>query len=273
MPSCRCCFSSPRGGGNGGTRKTSRCPRRPLPRSLRSFRWFHRESTIAEVSLAALETAKRGTWLALDEQARIRQFRALVLLSLQVAPLSAEPLALGELGSHLYSTPERNAAGSAIARTLVLLAPPTVSARSDIVTEESGTASGQLETGAAPLLIVLLVTACALAAAYLGTVISDAVYAVRFDDEVTRRMLAIQAQSIEVLSMHVERERIAGRELPFDDEERELLHSLEDTQRELATLQRRPLPKPFDGATEFVRTAAASLLPLGAILRSHSCFS
>jgi hypothetical protein len=175
-------------------------------------------------------------------------------------------LPLGELGPHLYSIPDRNAAGSAIARTLVLLAPGSVRAKSDIVTEESEKASGGFETGAAPLLVVFLVTACSLAAAYLGSVVAEAVHAVNFEDEVTKRMLAIQAQAIEVLSMHVERERIAGRELPFDDEERNLLVSLEDTQRTLASLQRRPLPTPFDGASEFVRSAAASMLPLGVIL-------
>jgi hypothetical protein len=230
------------------------------------FRWFHRETNPAAASLAALDTAKREAWLDLDEKTRARQFRAFVLLSLQVAPLSAEPLALGELGPHLYSTRDRNAAGSAIARTLVLLAPGSVRARSDIVTDEAGKASGEIETGAAPLVVVFLVTACALAAAYLGSVIAEAVHTVRFDDEVTRRMLSIQAQAIEVLSLHVERERIAGRELPFDETERNLLVSLEDTQRTLATLQSRPLPTPFDGASEFVRTAATSMLPLGALL-------
>ncbi len=240
-------------------------PHMPAPAPT-FFRWFHRESNPAVLSLAALDTAKRGAWLELDEKTRARQFRAFVLLSLQVAPLSAEPLPLGALGSSLYSTPDRNAAGSAIARTLVLLAPAGLRARSDIVTEESEKASGEIETGAAPLLVVFLVTACALAAAYLGSIAAEAVHAVNFEDEVTKRMLAVQARAIEVLSMHVERERIAGRELPFDDEERSLLISLEDTQRKLATLQSKPLPTPFEGASEFVRTAAASMLPLGAIL-------
>ncbi|MDC3958551.1 hypothetical protein KEG38_32145 [Polyangium jinanense] len=218
------------------------------------------------MSLASLEVAKREAWLELDQKALARVFRAFVLLSLQVAPLSAEPRTLGELGPHLYSTPDRNAAGSAIARTLVLLAPRNVLARSDIVTEESEKGSGEFETGAAPLLIVLLATASALAAAYLGNVVGESVHAVNFDDEVTKRMLSTQARAIEVLSMHVERERIAGRELPFDETERQLLVSLEDTQRKLATLQRRPLPTPFEGATEFARSATASLLPLGMLL-------
>jgi hypothetical protein len=64
----------------------------------------------------------------------------------------------------------------------------------------------------------------------------------------------------------VERERIAGHQLPFDDQERALLVGLEDQQRQLATLQRRPLPKPFDGATEFLRTAARSALPVALIV-------
>jgi len=237
----------------------------PSP-GIRVFRWFHRDDNLANVTRAALDTALRGAWMELDEAKRRRQFRAFVLLSLRVAPLSSRDVTLGELGPHLYSSQERNAAGSAIARTLVLLVPGSVHARSDVVTEAALPATGVVETGLAPALVVVLVTLCALAAAYLGSVGIEGIHAVNFNNEVTKRMLATQARALEVLSLHVERERIAGRELPFDESERALLYALEDTQRSLATLQRKPLPTPFQGATEFVRSSAQSILPMAGIL-------
>ncbi|TKC93710.1 hypothetical protein [Polyangium fumosum] len=196
-----------------------------------------------------------NAWLSLDRKARARQFRALVVVSLRVAALTTKPVPLGRLGPDLYSTPERNAAGAAIARTLVLLAPQGLRPVSDIQTDEASPAQGALETGLIPVATVLLVTACALAAAYLATMISQAVHAVNFDDEVTTRLLAVHAQALEILSIHVERERVAGHELPFNEAERAWLIGLEDAQRRLATMRGRPLPSPFHGATQFTRAA------------------
>lgn len=231
-----------------------------------AFRWIHVESQLAAAAHAALDVAKREAWLELDAKNRARLFRALLVVSLQIAPLMIHPVPLGQLGPHLYNSQERNAAGSAIARTIVLLAPDRIRTASDVVTHESDRAQGSLETGALQtVVIVLLVTACALAAAYVGSLAAEAVNAVNFNDEVTKRMLSTQARAIEILSMHVERERIAGRQFPLDDAELSVLRSLEDTQRALATAQSRPLPSPFDGATQFVRTASLSLMPLAAM--------
>jgi hypothetical protein len=70
------------------------------------------------------------------------------------------------------------------------------------------------------------------------------------------------------MALHLERERLAGHELPFDEAEISLLKALEDQQRTLATMQGRPLPSPFRGATEFVQAtteAATSFLPIAVI--------
>src|SRR5689334_8037357 len=98
----------------------------PAPLPSPAFRWFHIESQLAATSHASLDVAKREAWMELDTKARARLFRAFLLLSLQVAPLSTESVPLGALGPHLYGTQERNAAGSAIARTISLLAPDGV---------------------------------------------------------------------------------------------------------------------------------------------------
>src|SRR5689334_20146878 len=76
------------------------------------FRWFHIESQLAAAAHAALDVAKREAWLEVDAKTRARLFRAFVVVSLQIAPLSANSVPLGELGPHLYDSQERNAAGS-----------------------------------------------------------------------------------------------------------------------------------------------------------------
>ena len=237
----------------------------PNPSSPGVFRWMHQDSDLTTVGAAVLETAKHGTWTTLDKKKRARQFRAFVVMSLRIAPLSWRPVSLGQLGPHLYSTPERNAAGSAIARTLVLLAPEGIRPGSDIATNEGDPTEGTIETGVIHAVTILLVTVVAIAAAYLGGIAVQAIHAINFDDEITKRLLAAQARAMEILSLHVERERIAGRELPFDETERSMLHALEDVQRRLATLRHRPLPSPFQGATELVK-ATTSFLPMAILV-------
>jgi hypothetical protein len=231
------------------------------------FRWFHRERDLVSVTIDALATAKRGTWRQLGKKALVRQFRALMLATLRAATLSPdEPVHLGELGAFLYSTPERNAAASALARTFVLLGPPfQLRARRDVLSEEEQPATASFEAALGAVAVVVLASVVAISAAFLGTVIAQGVAGFNFDDEVTQRLLSAHARALEVIAQHVERERIAGRELPFDEVEISLLRTLEDQQRRLATLQRRPLPTPFEGATEFAKTASLSFLPLAAV--------
>lgn len=232
----------------------------------RVFRWFHRDQDLDGASYEALSTAMRGDWARLDQKARIRQFRAFVLLSLRVAALSPDPVEVGDLRPELYGDADRNAAGSALARTLVLLAPTGLRAISDVQTEEGNPANtkGVAETGALVTAVVIALAAIAtLAAVYLGT---QADVRINFDDEVTKRLLSSQAKAIEVLTLHIERERALGHQLPFDDEERALLMRLEDDQERLATLQGRPLPNPFEGASMLVRKTASSLTTLALVL-------
>lgn len=250
-------------------------PENPAPNEApsapqRLFRWLHTEYDSRVVTQRALLTAKRGAWRDLPHNEFVRQVRALLVASLKMAALSPhEPEQLGNLDGRMYSTAERNAAGSALARTVVLLAPPGVfRATRDIVTDGSNHASGQIETGVPPVVVVILGTLAALAAAFLASSISSAIVVANFDNNVTKRLLALQARSLETMSLHVERERFAGHELPFDEAEISLLRALEDQQRMLAAMQGRPLPSPFRGATEFVQAttaAATSILPIAII--------
>ncbi len=113
------------------------------------YRWTHREFEYRAVLSRALVTAKRGNWRALSKNEFVRQVRVLLVASLRVAALSTiEPDLLGSLDGRMYSTPERNAAGSALARTIALLAPPlALHATRDITTDEGNQATGQIEVG------------------------------------------------------------------------------------------------------------------------------
>ncbi|MBK9266180.1 MAG: hypothetical protein IPM54_41130 [Polyangiaceae bacterium] len=220
--------------------------------------------------LRAIETAKRGAWRTLSKGELVRQVRALLLASLRAATLSPyEPEQLGYLDGRMYSTAERNAAASALARTVVLLAPPVAfRATRDIVTDGANHATGQIEVGLPPVAVVVLGTLAALAAAFVGSSIASAIVVANFDNNVTKRLLAIHARALEIMALHVERERLVGHELPFDEAEISLLRALEEQQRTLATMQGRPLPSPFRGATEFVQAttaASTSFLPIAII--------
>jgi len=241
----------------------------PTPGRPRVFRWAHRDRDMDSASYEALTTAMRGNWASLDPKTRVRQFRAFVLLSLRVATLSPNAVELGDLRADIYSDQERNAAGAVLARTLVLLSPRGMRAVADMQTEEGKppTGKGVSETGE-PIsaLIVVILALASVAAVWLG---AQAAVRVNFDDEATKRLLQTQAKAIEILTLHVERERAVGRQLPFDEEERTFLVKLEDQQKDLATLQSRPLPSPFEGAATFTReagNAAGSLATLALVL-------
>ena len=236
----------------------------------RIFRWLHREEDFRAVLHRAITTAKRGTWRALSKAEFVRQIRAFVVASLRVATLSPQnPEQLGYLDAAMYSTQERNAVASVLARTVVLLAPPVqMRATRDILTNGGDHAAGEIEAGLPPLVVVVLGTVVAIAAAYVASSISSAVVVANFDDNTTKRLLAMHARALEIMTLHVERERLAGHELPFDEAEISLLRALEDQQRLVATMQGRPLPSPFRGATEFVHAttaAATSFLPIAVI--------
>jgi hypothetical protein len=238
----------------------------PAPGSPRFFRWFHRDGDLDGTSYAALVTAMRGDWTKLDQKTRMRQFRAFVLLSLRIAPLSPEAVELGDLRPELYSNDERNAAGSAIARTLVLLAPSGLRAISDAQTDEGKPAGSRGVTDTGELVTVIIVAMAALSALAAVYLAAEADVRINFDDEVTQRLLSSQAKAIEVLTLHIERERVVGHELPFDDAERGFLMRLQEDQARLATLQGRPRPNPLEGARTFVQQTASSLTTVALIL-------
>jgi hypothetical protein len=227
---------------------------------------------------AVLETARLGTWEALDPVTRTRYLRAFVVMTLQAATMRNEPQVLGMLSAASYADQEHNAAGAAVARTLVLLAPrgPMLISQSMLTTDgEPAILTPDPGTGLGWMAIVGIGVLCAAAGAALGWFGSSA-SAERndradFRDHKTKQLVSTQAAAIDVLARHAERERLAGKPLPFTEEEKRLLGSLEDAQRAIVADRREPLPSPYEGAKSFadimksVSGTLEALLPLALV--------
>lgn len=240
--------------------------------------WSHMETDPMRTGPAVLQTARLGTWEGLDPVTRTRYLRAFVVMSLQAATIHNEPQVLGTLSAASYTDDEHNAAGAAVARTLLLLAPrkPILISRSMLTSDgEPAILSQDPGTGLGWLAIVAIGAACAAAGAALGwfgsSTTAEKNDAADFRDHKTKQLVATQAAAIDVLAKHAERERLAGKPLPFTEEEKRLLGTLEDTQRAIVAERRQPLPSPYEGAKSFADLAKGvtgtleALLPLALV--------
>jgi hypothetical protein len=240
--------------------------------------WHHIEPDPANIGPQALYVAKVGAWDSLPDSAtKARFLRAFVIMSLQAATLRPEPTPqpLGYFSPSLYADDEHNAAGSAVARTLVLLAPPGTGITSSVQTTAGGPPliAGAPGAGLAPLAIVAIVAICAAAATIIGVKAADVVDSTNFRNNKTQQLVSTQAKALEVLQKHAEREKLAGKPLDFTDDERDLLGLLENTQRQIVEEKHQPLPPPWEGSKtlEALGNAGRGLLSglgssLGALL-------
>jgi len=237
--------------------------------------WHHIEPEFLQVGPDAMQTAKTASWSALSPEIMVRHLRALMVMSLQAATGSNEPRPLGVLHEGIYPDDDHNAAGSAVARTILLLAPPGPAMVSKSLVTFGGSKGISMEpqTSALPAVaVVIIVVAVSAAAAYIADRTAEVVDSTNFRNNRTQQLLSAQARSIEVLTKHAEREKAAGRPLPFDAEERQLLGMLEKTQQDIAAERRQPLPSPFEGARRFANDLGSSakgvleaLLPLALV--------
>lgn len=244
----------------------------PHPSETGPFAWTHLEPEPAITGPAALQTAKLGAWDSLDPTTRARHLRALVVMSLQAATLRAEPQKLGTLSAASFADEEHNAAGAAVARTLMVIAPRG----SALVAQNMMTKGGEPpimlgagETAGAPLVAAAIVAAVAVvgAAAYLiGRYSGETADRIDFRETKTKQLVSTQASAIEVLAKHAEREKLTGKALPFTEEEKALLRSLEDAQRGIVNERHEPLPSPFDGARSLADLGHAATGVLEALL-------
>lgn len=223
--------------------------------------WRHKESQPEPTARAALQTAKAGSWHALDATVRARQMRMFLIASVLGAGMFNNKIQPGKIDASTFGDEEHNAAGSIIGRSIQLMVPPvSLTVVTPFETVEGATATNINEETSEPLTLttVLLVTGCAMVAGFIAhevAVVMDNKY---FQEEKTKRLVASTARVVETMALHVEREKIAGKLIPFSDEERSVLTDLQGLQREIAAEKNRPFPTPFDGAREFLESATAS---------------
>jgi hypothetical protein len=239
--------------------------------------WRHYESEPLIVGPAALETAKAQTWEQVGPLTAARYLRALCVLSLQAATLSTEPKGyLGDLRAEQYADDERNAIGSAVARTLIFLPPVANYTPTHDVDTYWGIPVGlpdpgedQGEAGALPAIaVVAIVTVCAAAAVAISENIAQVVDSTNFRNNQTQKLLAFHGKAVEIVANHSEKEKALSKVIPYSPEERSVLERLEQAQREVAKEQHIKLPGPFQGAKEFVQASSDAIVKTttGAIL-------
>jgi hypothetical protein len=234
--------------------------------------WRHFTTGTTQTVNAALTSARSGLFGSIPAEDRAAQMRALLALSLQAATISDTQGPLGLLSPAIYNgDDERNAAGAAIARTAMCLVPPGHGGiGGDILSWDGAPAiPGTIipkptETSALPALaIVAIACAASAAAAYIATIVTQAQHGIAFEQEKTKRLLNAHAAGVDTIAKHIEREKQAGKLLPFEPEERTVLHGLEQTQREIAKEKNVPLPTPFDGARDFGKALADATSKIG----------
>jgi hypothetical protein len=233
--------------------------------------WRHFTTGTIETVNAALSSARSGTFGMLPTEPRAAQMRALLAVSLQAATITDTQGPLGLLSPSLYGgDDERNAAGAAIARTAMVLMPPmSASMPYDVLTADGKPALPMPvpqwpDVSALPALaIVAMACMASMAAGYIASVIAQANHGIAFEEEKTKRVLGLQAEGIDMFGKHIEREKQAGKLLPFEPEERSILQSIEATQREIAKERNVPFPTPFDGARDFGKALADSTSKIG----------
>jgi len=233
--------------------------------------WRHFTTGTLQTVNAALSSARSGVFGSLPAEQRAAQMRALLALSLQAATISDTQGPLGLLKPSLYNgDDERNAAGAAIARTAMVLTPPmSVMVNNDVLTWDGAPAllipiPQAPDVSALPALaIVAIACAASAAAAYIATIITETQHGIAFEQEKTKRLLNAHAAGVDTIAKHIEREKQAGKLIPFEPEERTVLHGLEETQREIVKERNVPLPTPFDGARDFGKALADSTSKIG----------
>jgi hypothetical protein len=253
-------------------------------------RWTHRDTAPTETLVAALapENYLRADGSSPTDVDRVRLVRALGMATAYavenatvrgVPPLGemeTRTLGQGPLRGDMFVDREHCYAASTIARTFQVLAGPGPLILQTVTTLDGQRAVASppsLETGFPPLLLGAAMIVATVA--FYGAIcfVAQKVAAVedrkRGEEALTARMMATQARAVALVDDHHERERAAGRSLPYDEGETKLLDALTGAQRDLAQRQGTPFPDPFQGAVDSVHTAVDKVgtgLEIGTVL-------
>jgi hypothetical protein len=252
--------------------------------------WMHRETDpSAGVELALSLAGGPAAVKKMDTTTRIHALRCLSALTIYACqaiqgPESIPPpgtllgaeempkmVALGNLEGSLYPSPEARYVASTLGRSMILI--PDRGARQVYACVTKDGDPAQLDSqafedrdaGFPPLLlagvVIAGVVACCVAAVYIAETVCNAINVDRkMEREAdTARMISAQAAVLKIVSEHMERERLAGKSLPWDPVELRVIDSLNGIQHDIVTRERSSWPTPFPGATDALGRAGASV--------------
>jgi len=180
------------------------------------------------------------------------------------------PLTLGsEVHGDLFRDRASCFAASTVARTWQVFAGPGRRMVYTAVTHDGAppvlTEGGALsvigdEAGFLPQLLLGAVVVVAIAAfagalCYAAQAGAEVIDRKLTEDALTQRLLGTQAQALALLQDHTERERAAGRAIPWTPQEQQVLDGLLGVQRQIAAREHVPLPSPFMGAVKTAEKA------------------
>jgi hypothetical protein len=250
--------------------------------------WTHQETDPGAGLDLALSLAGGPAVVAkMDTPTRIHALRCLSVLTVYACqaiqgPTAIPPLGsgeqeqpkktlLGNLNGALYPSPEARSVASTLGRSLILIPDRGVRQVYACVTSDGEPAQlldGPFEsrdTSFPPLLlagvVIVGIVACCVAAVYIAQTICNSVNIDRKMERETdtARMVSAQAAALKMVSDHLERERLAGKSLPWTPVELRMLDALNGVQRDIVNRERSPWPTPFPGATDVLGGAGASI--------------
>jgi hypothetical protein len=254
------------------------------------IRWAHHETKPAVADFALMPRAFEAVK---TPEERNRVLRALAVASAyavdDLTTKHAKPANLdegqlypykvgGDLDRAAFPTPAHRFAASAIARTWMLFPDRARHITVFSCSTTDGAAAvlqhpslADVDTGLPPLLlagiIVVGIAAATVATIHIAQMALDVVDRKLTRDADTQRMVSAQQQAVKMADDHTQRERAAGKVIPWTDKEMRVFERLLATQKTLAEKRQEPLGRyrPFDGAIDaFERVAAKtaqSVLP------------
>jgi hypothetical protein len=179
----------------------------------------------------------------------------------------------GELDRTAFPTPGHRFAASTLARTWMLFPDRARHITVFSCTTQDGEPAvlqqpslTDTDTGFPPLLlagiVVVGIAAATIATVYIAQMALDVIDRKLTRDADTQRMVAAQQQAVKMADDHAQRERSAGKVIPWTDKEIQVFEGLLAAQKSIAEKRQEPFARysPFDGAINaFERVAVKTV--------------
>jgi hypothetical protein len=228
--------------------------------------WEYTETAPAPTLRAALDAAQSGLWTGQDRVTRARHVRALAVGTLAAGRLAGlgglstttpegTTISLGSYAVKDFADKAHLDVAVTVLRTpFFWLDHKPIAVRSCRSTDgepaELFGESQNMEAGVAPFVLVLGAAFIALAVIAVAELVSDVIDRQNARLEDTKRLLAAQAKAVEIVTAHRSAEVTAGKALPYNEGELAIVRALGETQSQIAQKEKRPMTKPFSGASE-----------------------